>query len=71
MKKILSLFACLSFFVPVLHAQEWLLTGNSGTNPSTNFLGTTDSVSFTIKVNNKKAGYIDCEYLKANTSFGS
>lgn len=30
----------------------WGLTGNSGTNSSTNFIGTTDNVSFKIKTNN-------------------
>jgi hypothetical protein len=29
----------------------WLLNGNSGTNPATNFLGTTDEVSLTLRVN--------------------
>lgn len=33
----------------------WLLTGNSGTNPTTNFLGTTDNVAFEIRVNNQRA----------------
>ncbi|HKR07226.1 MAG TPA: hypothetical protein VJY62_21500 [Bacteroidia bacterium] len=37
----------------------WLTTGNSGTVDGTNFLGTTDDVPFTIKVNNQKAGRID------------
>jgi hypothetical protein len=30
----------------------WALTGNAGTNPSTNFLGTTDAQSFVIRTNN-------------------
>ena len=30
----------------------WSLTGNAGTNPSTNFLGTTDNQSLVIRVNN-------------------
>jgi hypothetical protein len=32
----------------------WSLTGNAGTNPSTNFIGTTDSVDVNFKVNNVK-----------------
>jgi len=32
----------------------WLLTGNAGTNPSTNFLGTTDNQQFVVKTNNKE-----------------
>ncbi len=30
----------------------WLLTGNSGTDANTNFLGTTDGVSLTLRANN-------------------
>ncbi|RME10611.1 MAG: hypothetical protein D6802_08900, partial [Ardenticatenia bacterium] len=30
----------------------WALTGNSGTNASTNFLGTTDNMTLTVKVSN-------------------
>ncbi|MFZ4704440.1 MAG: tail fiber domain-containing protein [Bacteroidales bacterium] len=37
----------------------WGLTGNGGTNPSTNFIGTTDAQPLLFKVNNQKAGYID------------
>ncbi len=33
----------------------WSLTGNSGTNPDTHFLGTTDDVAFEIRVNNVRA----------------
>lgn len=33
-------------------AQSWNLTGNSGTNPTTNFIGTTDSQSLIFKANN-------------------
>ncbi len=32
----------------------WSLTGNSGTNPDTHFLGTTDDVAFEIRTNNKR-----------------
>jgi hypothetical protein len=39
-------------WVPLLSAGNgWLLTGNSGTSPGTNFLGTIDSVSHIIKTN--------------------
>ena len=30
----------------------WGLTGNGGTNPTTNFIGTTDAQGFTVKTNN-------------------
>lgn len=34
------------------NAQYWSLTGNAGTNGSTNFIGTTDNVGFKIRTNN-------------------
>ncbi len=37
------------------NAQSWSLTGNAGTNPSTNFLGTTDNRPLIIKANNNEA----------------
>lgn len=37
----------------------WSLTGNSGTNPSNNFIGTTDGQPFNIKVNNSLSGFIN------------
>ncbi|HEV7781192.1 MAG TPA: tail fiber domain-containing protein [Chitinophagaceae bacterium] len=39
-------------------ANAWGLTGNGGTNPATNFIGTTDNAAFIIKVNNQLAGNI-------------
>ncbi len=33
----------------------WSLTGNGGTNPSANFLGTTDNVALELRVNNARA----------------
>src|SRR6478609_4599061 len=35
-----------------LSAQSWNLTGNAATNPSTNFLGTTDNKDFVIRTKN-------------------
>src|SRR5204862_2466088 len=46
----------------------WLLTGNAGTNPSTNFIGTTDAQPLYFKVNNSLAGHIDL--ASNNTAFG-
>ncbi len=46
----------------------WGLTGNSSTSASTNFIGTTDSVALTLKVNNSRAGLIDPNYK--NTFLG-
>lgn len=49
-------------------ANAWLLNGNSGTTPGTNFLGTTDNVGLMFKSNNIQSGYID--RVNINTSFG-
>src|SRR5438045_6454027 len=51
-------------------SKGWSLTGNSGTNPSTNFIGTTDAQPLSFKVNNTKAGHLDYDYFYANTSLG-
>jgi hypothetical protein len=58
----------------------WTLNGNSGTDPSINFIGTTDTRPIMFKVNNVIAGRVDAlvgnitgnndPYLKANTSLG-
>ncbi|MBK7971266.1 MAG: tail fiber domain-containing protein [Bacteroidetes bacterium] len=37
----------------------WELTGNAGTNPLINFLGTADNQPLVFKINNQPAGYID------------
>ena len=47
-------------------AQSWNLTGNAGTTPPANFIGTTDASVFVIKVNNQQSGYID--YLNTNAA---
>ena len=46
-------------------AQDWSLTGNAGTNPTTDFIGTTDSKVLKIKTNNQVRMYI-----KANGDIG-
>lgn len=45
----------------------WTTTGNSGINPSTNFIGTTDNVDLVFKRANSVAGRIS----QFNTSFGA
>ena len=40
-------------------AQSWSLTGNAGTNPSTNFLGTTDNQPLRFRTNNTYSGEIN------------
>jgi hypothetical protein len=46
----------------------WGLTGNSGTSSGINFIGTTDNVPLTFKVNNQLAGKVD--QFAENTSLG-
>ena len=41
-----------------LVSSGWALTGNSGTNPSNNFIGTTDDQPLIFKVNNTWAGQL-------------
>ena len=48
----------------------WKLTGNIGTNPSLNFIGTSDAQPLIFKANGQKAGRIDYLNTTANTSFG-
>ncbi|MEO6540286.1 MAG: hypothetical protein ABIN74_04820, partial [Ferruginibacter sp.] len=46
----------------------WKRNGNSGTNPATHFIGTTDNRVLNFKVNSVKSGLID--YASYNTAFG-
>jgi hypothetical protein len=48
---------------------QWNITGNAATNPTVNFLGTTDDVALNFRVNNQKAGYIG-NSTSYNTYFG-
>jgi len=48
---------------------NWHRAGNSGTNPGTDFIGTTDSNNLVFKVNNQMAGLID-QTSGNNTFFG-
>jgi len=50
------------------NGDAWQLLGNAGTVDGTNFLGTTDNVPFTIRVNNVRSGRID--QTLGNTFFG-
>jgi hypothetical protein len=47
---------------------RWSLTGNAGTIPGTNFIGTTDAQPLMFKINNIIAGLIDSTLM--NTSIG-
>ncbi|HKR05379.1 MAG TPA: hypothetical protein VJY62_12160 [Bacteroidia bacterium] len=51
MKKLLFIIAL--FGLTKANAQDWSLTGNTGTDPAVNFIGTTDNKVFKIKTNNQ------------------
>ncbi|HRI19712.1 MAG TPA: tail fiber domain-containing protein [Panacibacter sp.] len=68
MKKIFLLAGLACLQVCMLHAQSWKLTGNSATNPATNFIGTTDVQPLIFKVNNQRAGFLS--QSSTNSSFG-
>ncbi len=44
---------------PITSATAWQLTGNSGTTPGTNFIGTTDANALEFKTNNAISGVLD------------
>lgn len=46
----------------------WSLTGNSGTNPGNNFIGTTDLAPVILKTANVKSGFVDS--VNTNTVIG-
>ena len=46
----------------------WSTSGNTGTNPTTDFIGTTDNQPLVLKVNNEPAGIID--QINDNTFLG-
>jgi hypothetical protein len=46
----------------------WELTGNTGTNPATNFVGTTDAQPLVFRTRNQHSGVIDS--LTASTALG-
>ncbi len=47
--------------------QDWSLTGNAGTNPSTNFIGTTDAQAFEVRTANARSLRIE----PATITFGT
>jgi hypothetical protein len=51
-------------------ASGWSLTGNSGTDTSINFLGTTDNTALLFKINNQPAGIIYGNSANGTTSIG-
>ena len=51
-----------------LSANTWALSGNAGTNPAANFIGTTDDQPLVFKVNSLVAGKLSI--IDSNTSWG-
>jgi trimeric autotransporter adhesin len=56
-------------FSQFVNSNTWSLTGNSGINSSTHFIGTTDNTPLSIRVNNIQSGYIG-NSVTANTYLG-
>jgi len=54
MKKIYLTAALLCCISSIAFTQNWSLTGNAGTNPAVNFVGTTDNKPLVIRVNNSE-----------------
>ncbi len=51
-----------------LNGSSWTLTGNSGTNANTSFIGTTDAIDLNFRVNNISNGSL--QGVSKNTLFG-
>ena len=64
-KKITTLVAIL---IAATGQAQWSLTGNAGTNPAVNFIGTTDAQPLIFKTNNFFSGILDPN--RQNTAFG-
>ena len=69
MKK-LSFLIYIFLQATIINAQSWSLTGNSGTNPGTNFIGTTDGKVLLLKTNNQQAGYLGFNTSQARVALG-
>ena len=54
MKKTIVLIAVAFGFTANAQSQSWNLTGNAGTNPTNNFIGTTDNQPLNFKINNSE-----------------
>ncbi len=52
----------------IMSSGYWNLSGNSGTDTSADFIGTTDATDLFFRINNQKAGRLD--YANDNTFFG-
>lgn len=47
---------------------NWVLTGNAGSSATSNFIGTTDAIPLSFRINNERSGYLD--FQRGNTFFG-
>ena len=52
-----------------LQNEGWSTSGNAGTNPANNFIGTTDNQPLSFRLNNAPAGQFD--HIKGNYYIGS
>ncbi len=76
MKKITFIFYLTSFTLNVFAQQaQWLISGNGGTNPPTNYFGTSDDKDIVFKRNAQKSGILGinltsfgCQSLSANSA---
>ncbi len=48
----------------------WGLTGNAGTNPATDFVGTSDNVAFSVRVNNQRVMRYEPDAMSPNVIGG-
>ena len=55
-------------WTPLSGSSGWSLTGNAGTVDGSNFIGTTDSIPLSVRVNNQQAARID--HMINNCFFG-
>ena len=49
----------------------WSITGNSGVNSNTGFLGTLDASALVFRTFNQRSGFLDFDAAKRNNSFGN
>lgn len=52
-------------------SSAWKTTGNSGTDTSVNFIGTTDNMPLAFRVNNESSGRLESSIATANTYLGN
>ena len=55
----------------IVSGSGWALTGNSGINRASNFMGTTDSVPLLFRINNQWAGIIDSTTGNTHLGYGA